>query len=282
MFLAAIAHCEEMARQFNAAKMMAACFTSDTREIERKALLDEYRKPDSALRVLLSVSALAKALMSQDVGCVCDVRPLRKSLSEGYPDVGAQAGSSPGTGLLTITFCSTSAATSSAWPKTTATFSTTAWTRSTPAKTRQDDSSRQRRNRKAKPAQFADTSRWASAAFPVGTGYQLSLVEHEHGEMQKSRISKTKYADDKAPPVEQAYSYARGYSAPDKQQGRAKAIFRDISADGPIVRGTLPPPKRADHSRGAQQNQVMNFIAYAKSIRGARHEDSKISPQRTD
>ena len=59
---ATIAHCEEMARSFNDAGIMAACFTSDTRETERAALLAEYRKPDSTLRVLLSVNALAKDL----------------------------------------------------------------------------------------------------------------------------------------------------------------------------------------------------------------------------
>ena len=39
VFGATIAHCEEMARSFNDAGIMAACFTSDTRETERAALL---------------------------------------------------------------------------------------------------------------------------------------------------------------------------------------------------------------------------------------------------
>ena len=58
----------------------------------------EYRKPDSALRVLLSVSALANGFDVQDVGCVCDVRPLRKSPERGDPDVGRGLRSSPKTG----------------------------------------------------------------------------------------------------------------------------------------------------------------------------------------
>ena len=71
--------------------------------------------------------------------------------------------------------------------------------------------------------------------------YQTHLVEHEHGEMQEVRIGKTKYADDKRHLWEQACSYARGYSAPDKQQWR-KHIFTTSPANGPIVRGTLPHP----------------------------------------
>jgi superfamily II DNA or RNA helicase len=81
VFGATIAHCEEMARQFNDSGVMAACFTSDTDQAERDMLLSEYRKPDSALRVLISVEALAKGFDVPDVSCVCDVRPLRKSLS---------------------------------------------------------------------------------------------------------------------------------------------------------------------------------------------------------
>ena len=98
VFGATIAHCEEMARQFNNAGVMAACFTSDTKEHEREQLLTEYRKPDSALRVLLSVNALAKGFDVPDVECVCDVRPLRKSLSEAIQMWGRGLRSSPKTG----------------------------------------------------------------------------------------------------------------------------------------------------------------------------------------
>ena len=58
---------------------MAACFTSDTSEVEAGRAAWEYRKPDSALRVLLSVSALAKGFDVKTLECVCDV-PLHKSL----------------------------------------------------------------------------------------------------------------------------------------------------------------------------------------------------------
>lgn len=70
VFGATIAHCEEMARQFNDAGVMAACFTSDTDQSEREMLLTEYRKPDSALRVLISVEALAKGFDVPDVSCL--------------------------------------------------------------------------------------------------------------------------------------------------------------------------------------------------------------------
>lgn len=60
VFGATIKHCEELCRQFINVGVMAAVFTSETLESEREALLKEYRKRDSMLRVLISVEALAK------------------------------------------------------------------------------------------------------------------------------------------------------------------------------------------------------------------------------
>lgn len=60
LFGPTIAYCEEMCRKFNEAGVMAAVFTSETTDSERKELLNEFRKNNSVLRVLLSVEALAK------------------------------------------------------------------------------------------------------------------------------------------------------------------------------------------------------------------------------
>lgn len=81
IFGASIVHCEAIVAQFKAAGVEAACFTSHTKDDERADLLAEYEKADSKLRVLVSVEALAKGFDVTDVSCVCDLRPLRKSLS---------------------------------------------------------------------------------------------------------------------------------------------------------------------------------------------------------
>lgn len=98
VFGATIAHCEEMCKSFNEAGVMAAVFTSHTTASERLALLQEYRKPSSTLRVLISVEALAKGFDVPDVGCVVDCRPLRKSLSTAIQMWGRGLRSSPETG----------------------------------------------------------------------------------------------------------------------------------------------------------------------------------------
>ena len=81
VFGATIKHCEELCSQFIRSGIMAAVFTSETTAAERELLLKEYRKPNSHLKILISVEALAKGFDVPDVSCVCDARPLRKSLS---------------------------------------------------------------------------------------------------------------------------------------------------------------------------------------------------------
>jgi superfamily II DNA or RNA helicase len=81
VFASNIKHCEELCRQFNECGILAEVFTSKTKDVERDRILDEYKKPDSAIRVLISVEALAKGFDVKDVSCVVDCRPLRKSLS---------------------------------------------------------------------------------------------------------------------------------------------------------------------------------------------------------
>lgn len=91
-----INHCEHLRAQFEAAGVKAALFTAKTTDAERLELLEEYRKPDSSIRVLISVEALAKGFDVPDVGCVCDCRPLRKSLSTFVQMVGRGLRSFPG------------------------------------------------------------------------------------------------------------------------------------------------------------------------------------------
>lgn len=81
-FGADIAYCTELVRRFNEAGINAACYTSETPDDVRIELVREFSKPDSAIRVLVSVSALAKGFDVKDVGCIIDARPLRKALSE--------------------------------------------------------------------------------------------------------------------------------------------------------------------------------------------------------
>ena len=96
VFGSTIKHCEEMCRQFNEVGVLTETFTSDTNDEDRQRMLSEFKKSDSAIRILISVEALAKGFDVPDVSCVADCRPLRKSLSTAIQMWGRGTRSSPG------------------------------------------------------------------------------------------------------------------------------------------------------------------------------------------
>src|SRR3990167_4294486 len=77
-----VAHCEELHRQFTASGIVVELFTYRTTDTARADILTEYKKPDSKIRGLISVSALSKGFDVEDVACIIVARPLRSSLAE--------------------------------------------------------------------------------------------------------------------------------------------------------------------------------------------------------
>lgn len=76
------AHVEELQRQFLAAGINAATYTYKDRTEDRTDTVAEFRKPDSNIRGLITVTAASKGFDVPDIGCVIMARPLRKSLAE--------------------------------------------------------------------------------------------------------------------------------------------------------------------------------------------------------
>ena len=77
-----VRHVEELQRQFLAAGVNAARFTYREDEAEREDVTAEFRKPDSTIRGLITVTAASRGFDVPDVACVIMARPLRKSLAE--------------------------------------------------------------------------------------------------------------------------------------------------------------------------------------------------------
>lgn len=102
-FGADIAYCTELMQRFNAAGIPTQLYTCETKNAEREEILEEFRKPDSAIRVLLSVEALGRGFDVPDIGCVIDARPLRKSLSTVIQQWGRGLRSSSDTGKSSCT-----------------------------------------------------------------------------------------------------------------------------------------------------------------------------------
>jgi superfamily II DNA or RNA helicase len=267
VFGATIKHCEEMARQFNDSGIMAACFTSDTTEAEREMLLTEYRNPDSSLRVLLSVSALAKGFDVPDVGCVCDVRPLRKSLSEAIQMWGRGLRCSPNTGkqdCILLDF-------SGNIVRFADDYSDIYYNGLDALDSGEKLDKAIRRDDEEKPEGKAcpQCGYKPCGKRCVACGFERqsrSEIEHEAGEMQEIRIGKTKYADDKRHLWEQACTYARGHSAPEKQAGRAKNIYKDIAGDWPPSDWSFATTPSVPITRAVQNKIRSRNIAYAKAL----------------
>lgn len=76
------AHVEELQRQFMAAGVLCANYTYKTSDEERREIVEEFRKPDSVYRGLITVTAATKGFDVPDVECVIMARPLRNSLAE--------------------------------------------------------------------------------------------------------------------------------------------------------------------------------------------------------
>jgi DNA repair protein RadD len=76
------AHVEELHRQFMQAGIHCAAYTYKVSDGEREEIVKEFRKPDSYIRGLITVTAATKGFDVPDVGVVIMARPLRKSLAE--------------------------------------------------------------------------------------------------------------------------------------------------------------------------------------------------------
>lgn len=97
VFSADVDHGEELCRQFQAAGFNFQQISyKDANEERRKALVDEFRRPDSSIVGLVSCEALAKGFDVPDILCGIAARPYRKSLSGHIQMLGRAMRSAPG------------------------------------------------------------------------------------------------------------------------------------------------------------------------------------------
>lgn len=89
MFSATVAHGEELCRQFQAAGInMQQVSYKDGNDDKRRALIEEFRKPDSEIMGLVSCEALGRGFDVPDIKCMVLARPYRKSLSSHIQQIG--------------------------------------------------------------------------------------------------------------------------------------------------------------------------------------------------
>lgn len=269
-FGSTIAHCEEICRQFNESGVMASVFSANTLPAEREQILKEFRKPDSILRVLVSVEALAKGFDVPDVSCVIDCRPLRKSLSTAIQMWGRGLRASPTTGKTDCILLDHSGNITRFAEDFEAIFyngldALDAGEKLDKAIRRDDE------EKETKACPSCGHSPFFKRCMACGFERQsVSEVEHLPGEMQEVMIGKKKLADDHRHLWEQVCAYARGHSAPDKQQGRAFHLFKDIVGRPPPRTWNLDGTPNAPITKAVMNHITRANIAFAKAKQKAR------------
>ena len=269
VFGATIAHCEEMARQFIDAGVMAAVFSAHTTQPERDALLKEYRKPDSSLRVLISVEALAKGFDVPDVGCVVDCRPLRKSLSTAMQMWGRGLRSSPDTGKTDCILLEHTGNILRFAEDYTSIYHDGLDALDMGEKLdkkirKQEDEDKARKCPRCGAVPFVGRC--------MACGHEVQkvtpLMESLPGHMREIVLGHGKSVPARTI-WEQAVTYARQHSAEDKQAGRAAHIYRDIVGSWPPRSWSFEATENVPLSREMLNKIKSKNIAFAKARKAA-------------
>jgi superfamily II DNA or RNA helicase len=265
VFGATIAHCQELARQFVDAGVMAACFTSETTATERAALLAEYTKSNSNLRVLISVEALAKGFDVPDVGCVVDCRPLRKSLSTAIQMWGRGLRSSPDTGKVDCLLLDHSGNIQRFAEDFEQIFhnglSALDMGEKLDKTVRKDDDEHE-----AKGCPKCGYKPFAKTCMACGYEKQApALVESLPGQMQEVVLGKKKLAEDHRHLWAQVCTYARSHSKPEKQRGRAWNLFKNITGQPPSSFWAFETTPNVEITRNVRNKITSLNMAYSKA-----------------
>lgn len=265
-FGATINHCEEICRQFNELGIMAATFTSDTTPEERAEILKEFKKPDSVIRVLLSVEALAKGFDVKDVGCVMDMRPLRKSLSTFIQMIGRGARSSPETGkedFILLDFSGNIARFADD-------FSDIYFKglEALDMGDKLDKTIRKDEEEEKAPSKCPSCGYSPCGKRCISCGHErksASLVEHLPGQMQEVMIGKTKLSDNKKNLYEQICTYTRTRGNPETASKRAWHLYKNMAGGVPDRGWGFDKQPNVPVSREVMNRIKHHNIAFIKS-----------------
>lgn len=263
VFGATIAHCEAMAREFNSAGIMATVFTAETTEAERKDILEDFKQADAVLKVLISVEALAKGFDQRDVSCVCDVRPLRKSLSTAIQMWGRGLRASPETGktdLLLLDFSGNIVRFAEDYE---AIFHDGLDALDMGEKLdktiRKDDEEESDAPAKCPQCQFTPfRKRCVSCGFEI---IKPNLIEHEAGEMVEFKVGKATVGD-KLTVWEQAVTLCRNQGKPETAKGRASHLYKSITGVFPRGLPDFDAVQNVPISRAVMNKAKANAIAF--------------------
>ena len=257
VFGATIRHCEELAKQFGQVGVNAAVFCADTEDDERARVLRDFES--GAVQVLISVEALAKGFDRKDVGCICDCRPLRKSLSTAIQMWGRGLRSSPETGkteCLLLDF-------SGNIIRFADDFSIVFYNGLDKLNDDEKLDKEIRKDEDREPRACPKCGFTPMGKKCISCGYApepRALLEARPGEMQEVRLDNGKVlATDLAHLYAQLATYAKIHSKPESRLGRAAHLYRDITGKW--------PPRQFSFETAPWIEPTRNTVNKIKSLR---------------
>lgn len=263
-FGADIAYCKLLCQRFNEAGVAADVFTSETKPEERAALLAEFSKVNSQLRILISVEALAKGFDVQDIGCVIDARPLRKSLSTAIQMWGRGLRSSPETGKTDCLLLDHSGNIVRFLEDFEAIYHK-GFT-SLDMSEKLDDVVREDKD-DFTPKGCPQCGHKPFSRRCLSCGFEKTptvLEDASAGEMREIRIGKAVIATDKLDLWKQLCGYTRGCGREETAGARAYYLFRDITGEKPPRGHRFEETEAAPITRGTLNKIKSLRIAYVK------------------
>jgi len=258
-FGADIAYCNQLVQRFNEAGVLAAAYTSKTSDAECAELLAEFRKPDSAIRILISVEKLAKGFDVPDVGCVIDARPLRKSLSTAIQMWGRGLRSAKDkTDCILLDHTRNIV-------RMMEDFEDVYFNgfRSLDDSEKLDGKVRENEDFESSGCPQCGHTPFRSRC--LSCGYEKptrALEDTSVGEMREIRIGKKVLASDELDLWRQLCGYARARSKPERQAGRAANLFRNITGRWPPREFDFHRTEPASVSRNTQNKIKSLDIAW--------------------
>jgi superfamily II DNA or RNA helicase len=265
VFGATIAHYEALCAEFTAAGVLAACFTAETTDSTRADLLASFRGPDALLRVLISVEALAKGFDVPDVACVCDVRPLRKSLSTAIQMWGRGLRASPDTGkteLLLLDFSGNIVRFAEDFE---ALFHD--GLASLDMGEKLDKAVRKDRDEDHEPTGCPQCQFKPFGKCCMSCGFEIAkknLIEHEAGKMVEFTVGKNKVGD-KASVWAQCVTLMRTTGTPATAPQRAAHLYKSITGAFPRSLPDFHTVAAVTVTRGVMNKHTANKIAYRRA-----------------
>lgn len=267
-FGADIAYCTQLVQRFNAAGVNAAAYTSETSDAECAELLQEFRKKDSSIRILVSVEKLAKGFDVPDVGCVIDARPLRKSLSTAIQMWGRGLRSAPGKEqCILLDFTRNIVRFMPEFEDIYYNgFHSLNESEKLDAKPREDDQHEVAGCPQCGHMPFR--RKCLSCGFEKPT---QALEDTSVGEMQEIRLGKKLLASDKMHLWRQLCGHARIHSKPEKQAGRAANLFRNITGQWPPSEFNFYTTEPAEITRNTK-NKIRSLDIAWRHSRSSKNE----------